>query len=87
MFLLLQASYKKVMEDRIKQMIEEINPYVEFDKETCLMEEEVLDSVSLLLLITELETEFEIEIPLKEVTEENVRNIISIAELIKRLQA
>lgn len=75
------------MEDRIKQMIEEINPYVEFDKVTCLMEEEVLDSVSLLLLITELEAEFEIEIPLKEVTEDNVRNIISIVELIKRLQA
>ena len=55
---------------------------IEIDESTLLLEEEVLDSVSMLYLVTELENEYKIQIPLDAVTEDNFKNIDSIVKYV-----
>ena len=52
------------MEEKILTILRDINPYVDIDRTSELIEEEILDSMGLLLLITELEKEYQIEISL-----------------------
>lgn len=67
---------------KITEMVEDIQPYMEFDESTNLLEEDILDSMSVLLLVQELEDEFNISIEMEEVTGENFTNILSVAKLI-----
>lgn len=69
--------------DVIREILKDINPYVEINDDTDLIEEQVLDSVGMLVLLTELEDKFEIEISLEEVEPEQFKNIKSIMEMVK----
>ena len=72
----------KEIEKKIMNIIKEINEEIEIDESTLLLEEEVLDSVSMLYLVTELENEYKIQIPLDAVTEDNFKNIDSIVKYV-----
>ena len=72
----------KEIEKKIMDIIKEINEEIEIDESTLLLEEEVLDSVSMLYLVTELENEYKIQIPLDDVTEDNFKNIDSIVKYV-----
>lgn len=74
------------MEETIIAILKELNPYVEINAETKLIEEEVLDSLSILLLIDELEKEYGIEIPLDGLKIEDFQTIFSISDMINRLR-
>ncbi|MDD6035827.1 MAG: acyl carrier protein [Lachnospiraceae bacterium] len=67
----------------ISEMIAELQPYVEFDETTDLFDEDVLDSVSVLVLVQELEEEFGIEIAAEEITEYNFKNVNSIISMLQ----
>lgn len=54
------------------------------DSETQLVEEGILDSITILYLIEELEQEYDIKIDLKEVTESNFSTINAICNLVMR---
>lgn len=68
---------------KVTEMIADIQPYIEFDENTNLLEDDILDSVSVLLLVQELEDEFTITIEMDEVTGENFINILSVVKLIQ----
>ena len=72
----------KEIEKKIMDIIKEINEEIEIDESTLLLEEEVLDSVSMLYLVTELENEYKIQIPLDAVTEDKFKNIDSIVKYV-----
>lgn len=71
--------------DKIINILEEINPYVEIDYNTQLLEEEILDSIGIMYLITSLEELYDIEIPGENIIPENFQDISSIQNLIKVL--
>lgn len=66
----------------VRERLKEIQPYIEFEDETDLLEG-VIDSVALLVLVSELEDAFEIVIELEEVTKERFSNINTIVEFIE----
>lgn len=72
------------MEQEILHILQEINPYIEIEIDTRLLQEEVLDSMQLLLLISELEDQYQIQIPLDELQLEDFKDVVSIAELVKK---
>lgn len=72
----------KSMEELIINLIKEISPYVEIALDTQLLEEEILDSVSILILVTEIEEKYQIEIPMEEVNPNNFASVRSIIELL-----
>lgn len=75
----------KSIQQFITDILMEINEDYEIDEATELLEEEILDSVSILYLITELESAYEIQIPLEDVVEKNFRNLNCIEKYIASL--
>ena len=68
--------------EKIKEIIMELQPYVEFDNTTNLLQEEVLDSVSILVLVQEMEDLFEITIAPEEITENKFKTLDDIVEMV-----
>ena len=65
-------------------MEQEINPYMEIETDTKLLEEEILDSMEILLLISELEDKYQIQIPLESLQLEDFQDILSITKFVKK---
>ena len=63
------------MEQEILHILQEINPYMEIETDTKLLEEEILDSMEILLLISELEDKYQIQIPLESLQLEDFQDI------------
>ncbi len=74
------------MRDILKKIVEEINPFDDFEEDTNLLEEGILDSLTLMIFIERIEEEFKIEIPEKEVVLENFVTIKKIEQLINKLR-
>ncbi|WP_075721643.1 phosphopantetheine-binding protein [Roseburia sp. 499] len=73
------------MKEEILAMLKDINPYVDINEQTNLLEEDILDSMGLLLLITELEEKYNVEVPLDDLKLEDFENLNSIIEFVKSL--
>lgn len=73
------------MEDRVINIIAEIceNEAIKDNLDIDLIENEILDSLAFITLISRLEEEFDIEIQPTQVKPDTWRNINSIIELIK----
>ena len=57
---------------------------MEIETDTKLLEEEILDSMEILLLISELEDKYQIQIPLESLQLEDFQDILSITEFVKK---
>lgn len=73
------------MIEKILEMIQEINPYEEINEESRLIEDAILDSLTLVLLISEIEETFQIKIPEDKLRPELFENVSMIAKLINEL--
>lgn len=72
--------------EKITEIIKNISPLSDIDASTRLIEDHILDSLSMILLVSELEDEFDIEISAREIVPENFQSVEAIARLIERLQ-
>ena len=73
------------MEDRVINIIAEIceNETIKVNLDIYLIENEILDSLAFITLISRLEEEFDIEIQPTQVKPDTWRSINSIIELVK----
>lgn len=74
------------MKEKILEILKEINPYEDIDKESRLIEDGILDSLTLVILISELETAFTVKIPEDKLQPELFENVTKIEELINGLR-
>lgn len=72
--------------NEIIRILQEIDPYEDFDESTLLFKEDILDSLSLMYLISEIESLFQINIPEEQIVEENFATVTKIYELIETLR-
>lgn len=72
------------MKDIILNILQELCPYEEISADTELLEEGVLDSMGIMLLIERLEKEFCVSIPTEELEPEDFADISAIAEMTER---
>lgn len=70
------------IEQFIKNVLEEITGESVGDNQLLLLEEELLDSMSILYLVSEIEEEYGIQVPVEEIVEENFKNIDMIIKYI-----
>ncbi|WP_312352962.1 acyl carrier protein [Aminipila sp.] len=70
----------------ILEIIKEINSYVDIAESKNLIEDGVLDSLSIIYLITQLEEKFNIEIPEEEYRIERFSTLNAIEELIQSVR-
>lgn len=74
------------MKDRIIHLIHDINPFDEIDSNTKLIEEGIIDSLTLVLLMEQMEEEFNVSFPEDDLKPENFATVAEIESLINRLK-
>ncbi len=73
--------------NELLEILHEINPAAEFKGRTDLVDSGDLDSMSLVMLVSELNDEFDITIRVIDITPENFNSTENIMKLIHRLQS
>lgn len=73
------------MEELI-EILEEIEPSVDYKNCTTLIDDHYLDSLSIISLVTEIEATFDVQIPTVEIIPDNFNSAEAIWKLITRLQ-
>ncbi len=74
------------MDDRLLEILEEIDPEIDFENCTTLIDEHLIDSLSLISLIAELEEEYDITIPTVEIVPENFNSAAGMWKMIEKLK-
>ena len=73
------------MRDTILEILEELRPDVDFEKETKLIDDKILESFDIVSLVSELTDEFDITIRPKDLVPENFNSVDAIEKLVKEL--
>lgn len=71
------------MEERILDLLKDITEHENIQKDTELIENSILDSLSLVVLIEELEQEFAISILGDEINLSDFKNVYAIANFVQ----
>lgn len=74
------------MKEKILEILKEMDDSVDYEGESALIDDKVIDSLTLTALISELESEFDIEIDMDDIVPENFNSIDAMAALVTRLQ-
>lgn len=72
--------------NKLIEILEGLNPEVDYQNTDNLVDGRFLDSLTILSLVAEIEEEFEIEIPTVEIIPSNFNSVKSIYALITKLQ-
>lgn len=68
---------------KIRQIATEICPQVDFEKETALIDNGILDSLQIMQLIMTFGEEFDIEIDGDDIVPENFNSLDAMCELVR----
>lgn len=72
--------------ERLYEILEEVEPGINYEEEKHLIEDEILDSFAIVTLVTKLNEEYDIEITPADLVPENFESAECIMNLIERLQ-
>ena len=72
--------------ETLLEILNDIDDTVNWDDETALIDDRILDSFGVISLISELEDQFEIEIDASEIVPENFNSADAMWKMIQRLQ-
>ncbi len=75
------------MEEKILALLSEEYPEIDFTSSNELVDDGILDSLSIIGIIAALSMEFHITIPYEEIIEENFNSVAGLAKMVERLQA
>lgn len=68
--------------EEITNIIKEINPYIDINQDTELIDSGILDSLSIVFLITQIEDRFGVYVDEKLVVPENFKTLEKICEIL-----
>lgn len=74
------------MEKEILELLEKEFPDIDFAGTEALVDDGVLDSLTITGMIAVLSMEFGITIPYEEIVEENFNSVAGLAKMVQRLQ-
>ncbi|MBQ6890462.1 MAG: acyl carrier protein [Oscillospiraceae bacterium] len=72
--------------DKLMGILLELNPDIDYEKETALIDAGLLDSFDIVTLVSEIDDVFGVEIPAQALTPENFNSAKALYGLIRRLQ-
>lgn len=75
------------MEEKILELLTEEYPGIDFAASNALIDDGLVDSLTITGIIAVLSMEFGITIPYEEIVEENFNSVASLAKMVERLQA
>lgn len=71
------------MEEKILEICKSVNGSIDYTSEK-LIDDKLMDSVTLISIISELSDEFDVSIPYEEIVPENFNSIKAMAELVEK---
>lgn len=74
------------MEEKVLEVLSNEFPQIDFTASDALVDDGILDSLTIVSIISTLNMEFDIEIPYEEIIEENFNSIKGLAAMVERLQ-
>lgn len=70
----------------IIELLQDLHPDIDFNECNTLIDQNILDSFDIVALVTDLSEEFDITIPVEELTPENFNSAKAIYEMVQRLE-
>lgn len=71
---------------KLMEILMELEDSIDWENETALIDERILDSFGVISLISELEEQFDIEIEASEIIPQNLNSADAMWKMIQRLQ-
>lgn len=71
--------------EALLNILTELHPDVDFEAETHLIDNKILDSFDIVTLVAEINSEFDVAIPAEELLPENFNSAAALHALIERL--
>lgn len=71
---------------KLMEILMELADSIDWENETALIDERILDSFGVISLISELEEQFDIEIEASEIIPQNLNSADAMWKMIQRLQ-
>lgn len=72
------------MKEQILDILKEICPGIDFETETALIDDGLVDSLDIVSIVTELMDTFDVEISVEDLQPENFNTVDAMVELIER---
>ena len=72
--------------EELLRIMSEVRPDIDFETETRLIDDEMLDSLDIVAIVTDVNDEFDVEINVNDLLPENFNSAAALYELIRRLQ-
>ena len=74
------------MREQIIEILTEICPGVDFEQETSLIDDGLIDSLDIVAVVTDLMDTFDVQLGVDDLTPENFNSVEAIEELIESAQ-
>lgn len=74
------------MKEKVLEVLKDVNPDIDFTSSDTLVDDGVLDSLTLTSIIAALTMEFDIVIPYEEIVEENFNSVDAMTAMVERLK-
>lgn len=72
--------------EKLLEILENVNPNVNFEEETNLFDSGILDSMNIIMIAAEINDEFDVEIKVTDIIPENFNSADNMMKMIERLQ-
>ncbi len=73
------------MKEKILEILNDINPDIDYETETALVDDDLLDSFDLVTLVSDLNSGFDINITVVDFVPENFNSLSALTALVERL--
>ena len=73
------------MKEKILEILNDINPDIDYEAETALVDDDLLDSFDLVTLVSDLNNGFDINITVVDFIPENFNSLSALTALVERL--
>jgi len=74
------------MKEKLLSILTDLHPDIEFEGNTALIDDGLIDSFSVITLIGELSEAFDVEIPADKIVPENFNSVEAMLALIQELE-
>lgn len=74
------------MKETLIEILKDLHPEVDFESETALVSDGILDSFDIVSLVAEINSEFDVTVGVDELEPENFDSVDAMCKLIKELQ-
>lgn len=75
------------MEEKLKELLGDIRPEIDFDTETDFLDQGLLDSLDVATILSTICDEFDLDIGFDELKKENFNTLEGMLDLIRRYSA